>query len=133
MSKNQVCYDWIESISQDASKKGIFQQGYWAAEWSWSPICDGIYSCEEVISYRKTYEYKDKFELMNTVSIYKSKSNYRTYLGCELFDTKSEADIACSHFNAWGYDYDICKNEYLKWLDENARVIEESGHYHENN
>lgn len=116
-----VCYDWIVSIANEKSVK--LNEKYWTAEWSWSPICDGIFAYEQTPRTVKIYQFKDNNGWDKRICIYETGTNYRKYFAHEFFKTKEECEVACRHFNAWGYDYDISRGVLIKWLEENAELM----------
>lgn len=75
---------------------------YWVSEWSWSPMCDGYFPCEETIR----YSYIDK----DGSKVYISGGNYRVYMPYDICETEEEAKKICKIKG--NYAYDSCKYEH---------------------
>ena len=72
---------------------------YWVAQWSWQPICDGIYPSETTIT--------GYYILPSGDFVYFSKFNNRRYFGFQLCETKEECEKVCDILNSFGYESDI--------------------------
>jgi hypothetical protein len=87
---------------QHKDKEIEFGKTYWVSEWSWQPVCDGYYPCEETIR----YAYKDK----DGSKVYISGGNYRVYMPYDICETEEEARKICKIKGNYGYD--ACKYEH---------------------
>lgn len=70
---------------------------YYTCEWSWQPICDGIFVYEEIIR---------DYKIVEGIDVYFTNKNYRMYLKEDLYENKSDAQKMCNWQNSFGYDYD---------------------------
>jgi hypothetical protein len=99
---------------------------YWITEWSWTPICDGIYPYQEILRHVQLFNFFDKatenvgrFDYF--CPVYQTTKNNRFYFPWEIFDSKQDAKIASRIYDSWGYDYDCNRKTVLK------KIIELSG------
>jgi len=86
-------------------KRIEFHKAYWAAEWSRSPIADGIYPCRETIT---------QHDLVNGVNVYRTDTNNRFYFPWELYEDEQACKNACDLFNDFGYGYDMERTAFLR-------------------
>lgn len=76
---------------------------YWVSEWSWRPICDGNYPCQEIIRHKMNIAGLD---------IYATGTSCRTYFAWDLFETEKECSEMCSFKNSFGYDWEIAISDF---------------------
>lgn len=99
---NELTAEWKGKPAKDLSR------GYWVSEWSWSPLCDGIFpSFHEKIPY---------FKFIDGLCFYVSGTNYRVYAQWDLCSTEQECQELCSKKNSCGYEWDTLYREKLKEL-----------------
>lgn len=79
---------------------------YWVSEWSWQPMCDGMFCYEETI--------RDALNYYNLVTAYCTTKNYRTYLPWDIYETKEECQLITNFKNSFGYDWDIATNKFMR-------------------
>lgn len=70
---------------------------YWVSEWSWMPIYDGIYPCEEIIR---------EHAVIDGIDCYFTNKNNRVYFKEDIFENKEDAEEMCKWQNSFSYDYD---------------------------
>lgn len=95
---NSVSLDSLHSLIDfyEQSKNIELNKTYWASEWSWQPMCDGIYSYEQEIRQHLVVE---------GIDVYFTNTNYRFYLKEDLYDSKDMCDKMCSWKNEFSYNY----------------------------
>lgn len=91
----KALHDFIELKQKDK----VIELGktYWASEWSWNPLLDGIYDYEETI--RSTMN-------VDGIDVYFTNKNYRFYLKEDLYESQKECVEICKWKNEFVYDYD---------------------------
>lgn len=70
---------------------------YFASEWSWQPVCDGIFVYPEIIR---------SSTIVDGIEVYFTNDNYRIYLKEDLFETEEQCKKMCDWKNSFGYDYE---------------------------
>lgn len=97
----EILLDKTKDMEFDLDKR------YYVSEWSWSPICDGIFVFEEVIRDVKDF---------GTTKAYCTKTNNRTYFPWDLFDNKSDCQKMCDFKNSFAYDWQTATGDLLSSL-----------------
>lgn len=88
--------------------------GYWVSEWSWQPICDGVFpTFHEKIPY---------FKFVDGLCFYVSNTNNRVYAQWDLCGTEEECKKLCDEKNQCGYEWDILYNKMLKGYALNSGI-----------
>lgn len=96
----------IEWLIENTKNKEIFLGNkYYVSEWSWQPICDGIYVYEEYVRDCKDF---------GVVKAYCTCDNCRTYFPWDIYESEDECQVMTNFKNSFGYDWDIAISEYIK-------------------
>lgn len=111
----------LENIFQDSDID--INKEYWVSEWSWQPICDGNFPCQQTI--------RRKINIAG-LDIYATGTSCRTYFAWDLFDAEKECTEMCSFKNSFGYDWEIAISEFRKkrgipWNFERCFTINDKG------
>ncbi|MED1665640.1 hypothetical protein [Brevibacillus laterosporus] len=95
----------MKTLSKEKVEIKELNKTYWVSEWSWTPISDGIYSCQEHLQ---------QIKIFGELLTYYTGTNYRVYFPWDVYETKEECDEACRLKNSFGYDWHIAYYEFIK-------------------
>ena len=116
-------FDFMVSLAKSNYSLRELNKSYWVAEWSWRPICDGIYPYEELLRFSQQFELKifryDSCWIYKC-PVYQTMKNNRFYFPWEVCDSKEDAANICNIANQFGYGYDSARYEVLRWLSETS-------------
>lgn len=103
VNRMEFVKNMINVLNQGQKILKQLNKKYWIAQWSWQPICDGIYPSETTIT--------NFYTLDDGTFVYFSKYNNRKYFGFQLCETEEEAEKVSDLLNSFSYDSIIAINE----------------------
>lgn len=91
---------WMELYEEYKNKSPLSStRKLWVSEWSWTPMCDGIFPFQHYL-----YPY---FQIKDGIIFYATGTNYRVYAIWDLFNKKPDCQKLCDEKNKCGYSWEI--------------------------
>lgn len=114
-------FDFMLRLAKSNYSLRELNKTYWVAEWSWQPICDGIYTYEETLRFVQPFILKMEYEGCHGTwtyccPVYQTMKNNRYYFPWEVCDSKEDAANVCNIVNQFGYGYDSARGDVVRWL-----------------